>query len=346
MSARPANFIVHTLACGTAALILSIATPGASGEARAEVKLRLTHSAPTSHPNHIAAEKMVQRVKDRTKGEVVITIFPNNALGSSFETTDQVRRGIIDLTIVGSDNLDRFPEAKAIALVLAPFQFDDLAHAHATLDGPAFDFLRKQFSAVNMTLISNYEWGFRSISNSVRAINGPEDVKGLKIRIPPVAVNKNTMEALGATAVPIAFAELYMALSTKTVDAQENPISTIWSAKFHEVQKFVAITRHIYVMMMFAANTNVWNRLTAEQRQILTEEGLAAAAEARKIAAEEEDVLIGKLKEAGVTVTAPDPAKFRAAVAPANAELRKVVGDADWALWQGFVEEGRKRSKK
>ena len=230
--------------------------------------------------------------------------------------------------------------------MLAPFQFDDLPHAHATLDGPAFDFLRKQFSAVNMTLISNYEWGFRSISNSVRAINGQEDVKGLKIRIPPVAVNKNTMEALGATAVPIAFAELYMALSTKTVDAQENPVSTIWSAKFHEVQKFVALTRHIYVMMMFAANTNVWNRLTPEQRRILTEEGLAAAAEARKIASDEENTLIGKLKEAGVTVTTPDPTKFRAAVAPANAELRKLVGDADWALWQGFVEEGRKRSKK
>ena len=90
----------------------------------------------------------------------------------------------------------------------------------------------------------------------------------------------------------------------------------------------------------------MWNRLTAEQRQILTEEGLAAAAEARKIAADEEGMLIGKLKEAGVTVTTPDLAKFRAAVAPANAELRKVVGDADWNQWQGFVEEGRKRSKK
>jgi TRAP-type C4-dicarboxylate transport system substrate-binding protein len=180
----------------------------------------------------------------------------------------------------------------------------------------------------------------------VRAINGPEDVKGLKIRIPPVAVNKNTIEALGAIATPIAFAELYMALSTKTVDAQENPVSTIWSSKFYEVQKFVALTKHIYTMMMFAANANVWNRLTAEQRQILTEEGLAAAAEARKIAADEEGMLIGKLKEAGVTVTTPDLAKFRAAVAPANAELRKVVGDADWNQWQGFVEEGRKRSKK
>src|SRR5207248_4021386 len=102
---------------------------------------------------------------------------------------------------------------------------------------PAFDFLRKQFAAVNMVMISNYEWGFRSISNSVRPINTPDDVKGLKIRVPPVAVNKNTMEALGATALPIAFGELYMALSTKTVDGQENPVSTIWSAKFHEVQK-------------------------------------------------------------------------------------------------------------
>ena len=346
MIARLTNPLVHALACGAAAMVLSLAVPGALGEARAETKLRLTHSAPTSHPNHVAAEKMVQRIKERTNGEVVITIFPNNALGSSFETTDQVRRGIIDLTIVGSDNLDRYPEAKAIALVLAPFQFDDLAHAHATLDGPAFDFLRKQFAAVNMVMISNYEWGFRSISNSARPINGPEDVKGLKIRVPPVAVNKNTMEALGATASPIAFAELYMALSTKTVDAQENPVSTIWASKFYEVQKYVALTRHIYTMMMFAANTNVWNKLTPDQRQIISEEGTKAAAEARKIASEEEDMLIGKLKEAGVTVTTPDPAKFRAVVEPANTELRKVVGEADWKLWQGFVEEGRKRSKK
>ena len=155
------------------------------------------------------------------------------------------------------------------------------------------------------------------------------------------------MEALRGDCSCRSVRELYMALSTKTVDAQENPVPTIWSPfKFYEVQKFVALTKHIYTMMMFAANTNVWNRLTAEQRQILTEEGLAAAAEARKIAAEEEDMLIGKLKEAGVTVTTPDPTKFRAAVAPANAELRKVVGDADWTLWQGFVEEGRKRSKK
>src|SRR2546421_3777914 len=154
MFARFAIPTVYTIAASAAALVLSLTVSGALSEARAEIKLRLTHSAPVSHPNHIAAEKMVQRIKERTNGEVVITIFANNALGSSFETTDQVRRGIIDLTIVGSDNLDRYPEAKAIALVLAPFQFDDLAHAHATLDTVAFDFLRKQFSAVNMVLIS------------------------------------------------------------------------------------------------------------------------------------------------------------------------------------------------
>src|SRR2546421_38235 len=246
MFARFAIPTVYTIAASAAALVLSLTVSGALSEARAEIKLRLTHSAPVSHPNHIAA--------------------------------------------------------------------------------------------VNMTLISNYEWGFRSISNSARAINSPEDVKGLKIRVPPVAVNKNTMEALGAIAAPIAFAELYMALSTGTVDGQENPVSTIWASKFYEVQKYVALTRHIYTMMMFAANTNVWNKLTPKQRQIIAEEGQKAAAEARTMAADEEDVLIGKLKTAGVTITTPDPAKFRAAVEPANTELRKAVGDADWKLWQGFIE--------
>jgi tripartite ATP-independent transporter DctP family solute receptor len=338
-----AKTFIRGFALASAAVALSLAA-GPSGEA-AETKLRLTHSAPLTHPNHIAAEKMVERIKERTKGEVVITIFPNNALGTSFETTDQVRRGVIDLTLVGSDNLDRFPEAKSVALIGQPFQFDDYAHAHTTLDTVALDFLSKQFGAVNMKLISNYEWGFRSISNSARAINTPDDVKGLKLRVPPVAVNKNTMEALGATAVPIAFAELYMALSTKTVDGQENPVPTIWSSKFYEVQKYVALTKHIYTMMMFAANTGVWNKLSPEQQKIMTEEGWKAAAETRKAISEQEESLIGELKKAGVTVTSPDLSKFRAAMGPANTELRKVVGDADWNQWQRFVDEGRKRKR-
>ena len=333
----------RAFALGTTAAALSLAIVASSGEVRAETKLRLTHSAPISHPNHIAAEKMVEAIKARSNGEIVITIFPNNALGNSFETTDQVRRGVIDLTLVGSDNLDRFPEAKSIALIGAPFQFDDYAHAHATLDKAAMDFLRKQFAAVNMMLISNYEWGFRSVSNSARPINVPEDLKGLKLRVPPVAVNKNTVEAMGATAVAIAFPELYMAMSTKTVDGQENPVSTIWSAKFYEVQKHVAITHHIYTMMMFAANTRVWDRLTPAQQQIVSEEGWKAAAETRRITMDQETSLIADLQKAGVTVTMPDKAKFRAVMGPANAELRKVVGEADWNQWQQFVEQGRKQ---
>ncbi|MBM3532963.1 MAG: TRAP transporter substrate-binding protein [Alphaproteobacteria bacterium] len=334
--------LARRLALGACGIAIALVGAGLPTDTRAETKLRLTHSAPVSHPNHIAAEKMVEAIKARTNGEVVITIFPNNALGNSFETTDQVRRGVIDLTLVGSDNLDRFPEAKSIALIGAPFQFDDYAHAHTTLDKVAFDFLRKQFAAVNMMLISNYEWGFRSVSNSARPINVPDDLKGLKLRVPPVAVNKNTVEAMGATAVAIAFPELYMALSTKTVDGQENPVSTIWSAKFHEVQKHVAITHHIYTMMMFAANMRVWDRLTPTQRQIMSEEGWKAAAETRRITMEQETSLIDDLKKAGVTITMPDKAKFRAGMGRANAELRKVVGDDDWNQWQRFLEEGRK----
>jgi tripartite ATP-independent transporter DctP family solute receptor len=345
MNARRACSIVPHLSLGLAAVALAAALGWPSSAVRAETKLRLTHSAPTTHPNHLAAEKMVQRIKERTKGEVVITIFPNNVLGTSFETTDQVRRGVIDLTLVGSDNLDRFPEAKSIALIGTPFQFDDFAHAHATLDTVALDFLKRQFANVNMTLISNYEWGFRSVSNSARPVHTPEDMKGLKIRVPPVAVNKATMEALGATAIALAFPELYMALATKTVDGQENPVPTIWSSKFYEVQKYVALTRHIYTMMMFAANTRVWERLSPEQRSIMGEEGWRAANETRKMIMEQEESLIGELRKAGVTVTTPDTAKFRAAMGPAYAELRKVVGDADWNQWLQFVEEGRKRKK-
>jgi len=176
----------------------------------------------------------------------------------------------------------------------------------------------------------------------VRAVNVPADVKGLKIRVPPELAIKVAFEALGAVTATIAYPEVYMALATKTVDGQDNPIGNTWAAKFFQVQKHVALTRHIYATIVFAASPKAWDRLTPEQRTIVTEEGRRAGNEARAEVQEKEASYLADMEKAGVQITRPDVAKFRPLMGPAYVQLKKVLGEDTWASWSKLVDAARK----
>lgn len=304
------------------------------------MELRLTHPADLSHPVHLAAVRMVKRIEERTRGEVKIAIFPNNQLGAPPEAAQQVRLGVIDMMLLNPANIEAV--APALGVINIPYQFDDYAHAHRTLDSTGAEWLRAQFRKTGFEQIAYYEWGFRALSNSVRPVNSPEDVKGLKIRVPPELAIKAAFEALGAVTQTIAFPEVYMALATRTVDGQDNPLGTTWAAKFFQVQKHIAFTKHIYATIVFAANPKAWERLTPDQRAIVTEEGLRAGAEARKEVQEKESWYIAEFEKAGVKVTHPEVARFRALMGPAYAQLKKVLGEEVWAGWSKLVDAARK----
>ncbi|MFB3816618.1 MAG: TRAP transporter substrate-binding protein [Candidatus Methylomirabilales bacterium] len=316
---------------------LALAGPPA---APAAVELRLTHPADLSHPVHLAAERMVKRIADRTGGQVKITIFPNNALGAPPEAAQQVRLGVIDLMLLNPANMENV--APRLGVINIPYQFDDYAHAHRTLDRTASEWLQAEFKKAGYQQIAYFEWGFRALTNSVRPVNAPEDVKGLKVRVPPELAIKAAFEALGAVTATIAFPEVYMALATKTVDGQDNPLGTVWAAKFFQVQKHVATTKHIYATIVFGASPKAWDRLTPEQRAIVTEEGRRAGEEARREVREKEEAYLADMQKAGLQVTRPDVATFRALMAPAYAQLKKVLGEDTWAAWSKLVDAARK----
>lgn len=307
--------------------------------AEAAVQLRLTHPADTSHPVHTATEAMVARVAERTGGEVAITLFPNNALGSPTETAQQTRAGAIDMIILNPANIEAL--SSTIGVVNIPYQFDDYAHAHRTLDETGRAWLAAQLQAAGFTWISNYEWGFRSLSNSRRPVNTPADVEDLKLRVPPELAIKAAFEALGANTQTIAFQEVYLALANKTVDGQDNPIATTYAAKFFEVQSHIALTKHIYATLMLAANPRSWERLSDDQRAVIVEEATAAGREARTAVQANEESYLKKMQEAGVEVTRPAVAPFRERMEPAYAQLRKVIPEDTWQTWDGFVEAAR-----
>jgi len=308
--------------------------------ARAAVELKLTHPADTSHPVHVEAEKMVARIAERTNGEVKITIFPNNALGSPVETAQQTRLGAIDMILMNPANIEAI--SKSIGVINIPYQFDSYEHAHRTLDVTGRDWIAEQLSKAGFAWIANFEWGFRALSNSRRPVNTPDDIKGLKIRVPPELAIKAAFEALGANTQTVAFQEVYLALANKAVDGQDNPVATTFAAKFFEVQNHIALTKHIYASIMFAANPRAWqNKLNEAQRKIVSEEATAAGNAARQGVRGQEENYLAQMQKAGIAVTRPDVAPFRDKMGPAYDVLRKNLGDDTWNAWAKLVAAAR-----
>jgi tripartite ATP-independent transporter DctP family solute receptor len=280
-------------------------------------------------------------VEKRTNGQLKIEIYPNNTLGSPPEILEQTRNGVVDIAVPTSGQLDKYD--KAFAALMMPFAFSDLDHARRAMDGPMLQWLSPLAQSKGLEIIGVWEYGFRNLTNSKRPINVPDDVKGLKIRTPPEIQLSAAMAALGANVQKIAFPELYLSLSQGVVDGEENPIATIWSAKFYEVQKHLALTRHVYQAIYQVVNLDIWKKLSAEQQKILREEAAAAGKLTRELLQGEENGLIEQLKQKGMAVTTPDLKPFKGAMGPAVAEISKYAGADNVAKFQKYAEDAQKK---
>lgn len=321
---------------GAAALALGVGMPT---RALAAVNLKLAHQLGNSHPSFDAVEAMARAISERTNGEVAISIFPNAALGSPPEMVQQAQQGAIDFVMFNPPNIET--QDRTAGVIQIPYQFDSYEHAHRTLGVTAKSWLEEMLNRNQLTWVANFEYGFRSLTNSKRPVLAPEDIAGLKLRVPPELSIKATFEALGASTQTIAFGELYLALSSGVVDGQDNPVSVNHSNKFYEVQKHIATTQHIYTSFMLTSNQNSWQKLTDEQRKIISEEADKAGKTAQKGVIDSEEAMLKDMEKAGVQVTRPDPAPFRAKMEPAYAQLRERIGKEAWDRWAEFVEAAR-----
>jgi tripartite ATP-independent transporter DctP family solute receptor len=230
-----------------------------------------------------------------------------------------------------------------MGVVMLPFAYDDYDHVHRVVDGPAFEWFSQMAEKEGFILLSNWEYGFRNLTNNKRPINTPEDVKGLKVRVPPEIQIGAAFEAMGAVTTVIAFPELYMALAQGVADGQDNPISVIYFMKFYEVQKHLAVTRHIYNNMIHTISAKTWAKLTPEQKTIFQEESKQAGAFMRQQIMSQEEDLIAKMQQAGTQVTRPNLALFRAAMKPAYDKISKYAGEENAKKYMEYVEAARKR---
>jgi TRAP-type transport system periplasmic protein len=329
----------NLLKASAAGVALSVAAPYVSLHA-APLTLRFAHFGAEDHPSNIAAKQFAQRVEQRTNGEIKINIFPNNVLGGPPEQAQQIKLGTIDMGLPTQGQLDKYD--KAFAAVMLPFIWDSPQHVFRVLDGPAMEWLAPLAERQGFVLLRNWEYGFRNVTNIVRPINTPDDVKGLKLRTPPELQIQASMEALGATVQAIAFPELYLALSQKVVDGEENPIAVVYFSKFYEVQKHLALTRHIYNNMIHAVSAATWAKLNTAQQAIFREESTAAGDLMRKMIADQEADQINKIAAAGVAVTRPDLAPFRALMGPAYDRIAAYAGADNVKKFREMADAGRK----
>lgn len=315
---------------GTCAFIIS------SAVSAQEVTLRMAHFAAETHPGHEAALQFAENVSRRTNNEIGVELYPANELGSPPEQLEQTILGVVDMNLPTQGGLDKY--VKAFGTVMTPFAFDSYEEAHRVLDGPFYDWVAPQLESQGLVLLSNWEYGFRHITNNERPIETPEDVKGLKLRTPPELQIVAALEALGASTAQISFPELPNALNQGVVDGQENPLSVIYHYNLNDFQDHLALTRHVYNSMVHVINKDTWDSLTPEQQTIIKEESLAASAMMREAVMAQEEEEIAALKERGMQVTEPDLSLFVDLMGPARERVAEHVGQENMETFLNFLD--------
>lgn len=286
--------------------------------------LKLGHTGAPNHHFQIICERFAKRVAEATNGAVNIDVYPSDILGKQMELVEGTFYGTTDMVLTSDAVLSNF--APEVGIINLPFIFRDSQHVRRSLDGAVGQALAGKIEPQGAKVVGWWENGFRHVTNSKRAINTPEDIKGLKLRVPEGPIFVDTFTTLGALATPIAFTELYSALQLGVVDGQENPPAHILTQKFYEVQKYVSRTGHIYLSSPVLISNAALAKLTAEQQKTLLEIGGAMAGEHTDIVLADEEQQWKDIAAQGMQINDVDKGLFVEATKSVIAKYREKFG--------------------
>ena len=305
-------------------LLASMAITLAALPAAHAVDIKLGHVLAPTHSWHKAAEGFAAEVKEKTAGRVNFVLYPSGQLGNEKTMVEGMQLGSQGAGIIGSGSLQ--PVDARFGVVELPYTWTTASQAYRAYDGDLGATLAKYADAKNLVLVSWWENGFRHITNSRGPIKVPADLKGLKIRVTPDKMRLDTFTALGANPAPLAFGELYSALQQKVFDAQENPLSIIYTSSFFEVQKYVSLTGHVWSPANLIVAKSVWSRMSDADRKVVQAAAHHWRDEQRKMITEGDKEYAAKLKEKGMEINEADKAQFAAAIAPVWATYETIYG--------------------
>jgi TRAP-type transport system periplasmic protein len=304
----------------------------------AEFTYKCGSALPDGHPIAIRGREAADKIKEESGGKLDITFYTNSVLGQDTALISQAIAGALEMYTLPMDLLA--PKNEACGIFSVGFAFADYTHVWEATDGELGAYLRGIASQIGLHCIEKCpDHGFRQITSKSKPIERPEDLKGMKLRLPVAPYLIALFKALGASPTPINFGEVYSALQTGLVDGQENPLIMIDTAKLYEVQKYCSITNHVWAGIHYAFSNLAWKRLPPDLQQLaekhFTEAATIERQDWQKMTKAETDKLTGT----GMIFNMPDTKPFQEVLRKAGfySDMKKKSGDKAWALLEKYV---------
>ena len=310
-----------------------------------ERTLKFSFVQPQESHMGYGAQKFAELVAKKSGNKIKVRLHPGGTLGGDLQTVSALQGGTIEITTMPPSLLVGLN--KEYGAFDLPFLFNDFAEADAVLDGPVGKrFLER--APQGLVGLTYWDHGFRNVSNSKKPIAKAEDFQGLKLRVVQTPLMIESFNALGANAVPLPFTELFTAMETRAVDGQDNPIVAFETNKFHEVQKHLSTTRHVYNPLILLVSRKMWDTLSADEKEILQSAANETRLEQRRVSREMEQKSIASVKAKGVTVTEVTPAeraRMREKVKPVIDKVTRDIGEDVVKAFYAEIDKVRARAK-
>lgn len=313
-------------------LALFTAACGSAGEQQAQqsedgyqqIELVMAVNGTDTQIDARVADYFAQLVGERSDGNVTVAVFPNDQLagGNASRGIEMIASGSVDLAAYATCTLAVVDSQLPVATI--PWIFDDYAQARQVIDSTGGAYYAQRLAAKNMTYLGSFHNGFRQITNSKHEVRSPEDLENLKIRVPGSVVYMGFFRALGADPTSMNWSEVFTAIQQGTIDGQENGVSITSTSKMQEVQEYLTMWNYSYENDLFVANTQVWNNLEEQTRQLLQECAAEACDWGRDTLEAEEQEILQEFEAAGMTITyltEEEQAAFEAAIADWKASI-------------------------
>ncbi len=318
--------------------VLLFSLPAGEIAAAPAFTIKLAHNmspGPTSAYD-IWGNKFAELCKQYSNGKIAVTVYPGGQLGEDVNVAQQIQLGTIQMEIIAYNNLSRY--YRPVQIFSLPFLFKSFDSAVKGIEGQVAKKIAGDFrGATGLRIIGTAPLGFRAITNSKRPILKPEDLNGIKLRVPPSPIFTDTFKALGASPVTIPSNELFSALQQKVVDGQEAVMTWAYTNGFAEVQKYLSVTNHGLTLSVMIVGDKYFEKMTPEMKKIMERSAAESTQVVAAFAKKDNQDVIGKFKAAKLQVDYPDTAPFQKKVQPVYEKNAKVVGGMD--LIQKLIQE-------
>jgi tripartite ATP-independent transporter DctP family solute receptor len=293
-----------------------------AGSAIAQIEIKFGHVGEPGSLFAASAEEFARRANAKLGDKAKVVVYGSSQLGGDKELLQKLKLGTVDIALPSTVMSS---EADLFGVFEMPYLVKDRAHMARIEKEVFWSKLAPAAEKKGLKVIAVWENGYRHITNNKHPINTPDDLKGIKLRVPEGKWRVKMFQVYGANPSPMKFSEVFTALQTGVMDGQENPFTQIFSAKFQEVQKFISLTGHVYTPAYATVGARKWATLPADVRKVLEDTAKETQAFVYKKAAQDDDDLLAKIKAAGVQVNTPNKDAFVAASKPVYEEFAKEV---------------------